>query len=122
MRRDDVDFFLVEEHQLGIHARLLNWERWVVTRIGRNEAPIWRLGRSNSRQWHSPEPHAGVDLLDAVLLEKAVAALPDKHRDAIRWCYVWRSGPAKARRALAVTNEGLLRLIRDGRQMLLNRI
>jgi DNA-directed RNA polymerase specialized sigma24 family protein len=123
MKRDHIDFFAVEDHQLPIHGRLTNWSLWVDIgwSSGRNMSPIWCLGRSSSRQWHEPALRPTVDTLDASAIEKAVAALPAPHRYAVRWCYVFRTGPGKARKALGVTNEGLQRLVRDGRQMLINR-
>jgi len=121
MIRDYIDFHAVEPHQLAMHDRLLNWARYVRVRRVMWQAPIWRLGRSGSRQWHSPEPREEVDILDGHALEKAVGALPEKHREAIRWSYVWRTTPAHARRALGVTSDTLCRLVTDGRAMLINR-
>ena len=121
MKNDYIDFHAVEPHHIPIHNRLLNWNRWVRVSVPLGQAPIWRLGKSNSRQWHPPEARVEVDTLDGHAMEKAVGALPDKHRDAIRWCYVWQTSPMKARRHLGVTNEGLQRLVVDGRTMLTNR-
>jgi hypothetical protein len=122
MKRDLVDFFLIEDRHLAIHIRLENWARYVDSRgIHWNQAPIWKLGKSNGRQWHQPELRTPVDTLDGHALEVAVRALPEPHRDALRWQYVHRSSPSKARRLLGVTNEGLMRLVRDARSMLTNR-
>lgn len=120
MRRDDIDFFTVEPHQLAMHERLCNWARYVAVRYTPQQHPMWRQSISNSRQWHVPEPREEVDGLDAMRVEKVVGKLPVPHREALRWCYVWRTGPGKARRNLGVTNEGLKLLVRDGRQMLIN--
>ena len=116
-----IDFFLVESHQLPIHDRLLNWARYVEVRHPSWQSPMWRQGKSNSRQWHSPIVNDTVDQLDGLKIERAVGLLPIPHREALRWNYVWRTGPAKPRRALGVTNEGLMKLVRDARQMLINR-
>ena len=121
MRRDFIDFHLVPHEQLAMHDRLLNWARYVRVKRPMWQAPIWRLGKSGTRQWHSPEPREETDTLDGHALEKAVGALPDKHRDALRWHYVWRTTPAHARRVLGVTSDGLQRLVLDGRLMLINR-
>lgn len=121
MKRDYIDFHWVADEHLAIHRRLLNWERWVRVRAGTNQAPIWRLGKSNTRQWHSPEVKEHTDILDGMAMEKAVTKLPPSHRDAIRWCYVWQTTPTQARRKLGVTNEGLQKLIHDARTMLVNR-
>jgi DNA-directed RNA polymerase specialized sigma24 family protein len=63
-----------------------------------------------------------VDTLDAVLLEKAVSALPEKHRAAVRWSYVHAGNPVAMARALAVSKQGLSDLVGDGRTMLQNRL
>lgn len=121
MKREAIDFFVVESHQLEIHDRLLNWARWVRPRHQHWEHPMWKQGRSNARQWHQPVVGEGIDPLDGQRVEKAVSALPVAYRTAIRWCYVKCDSPHKIRRELAVTADGLLKLIRDARQMLLNR-
>lgn len=124
MRRDDlIDFFYVEPHQLGIHSRLENWSRWVSIRFEAGKAhPMWAKSRSNARQWHAPDLREPTDILDAQAMEKAVTLLPTKNRDAIRWNYVTRCGPLHMARRLGVSKTGLSQLVRDGRQMLMNRI
>lgn len=123
MRRDDsVDFFLVSDAQLGVHARLEQWARWVRVRPhGWQVTPMFRQYRSKAWQWERPEPRASINLQEAVAMEKAVSQLPEKHRDAIRWCYVFGGGPGAMARHLAVTKQGLLDLIQSGRTMLINR-
>lgn len=122
MKRDLIDFFLVEPHQLGIHARLENWSRWVATpRLYGITHPMWAKAQSNARQWHEPDLREPVDTLDAQAMEKAVFHLPEPHRDALRWQYVWKGGPLHMARKLGVSKDGLMRLVRDGRQMLMNR-
>lgn len=124
MRRDDfVDFFLIDAPHLAIHDRLCNWARCVsVPRGGaRWQSPIWKLGKSNGRQWHEPEMREPLDTLDGHVLEKAVAALPPPHRDALRWSYVVKDSPNKARRRMGVTERELAQLVAHGRMMLVNR-
>jgi hypothetical protein len=122
MKRDNIDFFLIADDQLAIHARLENWSLYVRdTRGAPKQGAIWKLGRSNGRQWHEPELKPLVDTLDGHVMEKAVSMLPELHREAIRWNYVFRNGPARIRRQLGVTGEGLLRLVVDARRMLINR-
>ena len=122
MKRDFIDFHEVSDAHLAIHERLNNWARYVKpTRHTWAGAAIWRMGRSNSRQWHPPVLAAPTNTLDGHAMEKAIAALPALHRDAIRWSYYYKTSPARARRLLGVTNEGLMRLVNDGRQMLINR-
>lgn len=122
MKREDIDFHLVRDVNLPIHERLMNWARHVS--VGRThwQGPIWRLGKSNGRQWHQPTISTPVDSRDGQRIERAVAHLPAPHRDAIRWCYVRRYIlPHKIQRHLGVTERGLLTLIEDGRSMLRNR-
>lgn len=121
MRRDLPDFFLVAENHLAIHARLENWARYVAVKGSHWQAPIWKLGKSNGRQWSTPDLKEPVNTLDGHAIEKAVGLLPHAHRDAIRWCYVLRSGPARIKRMLAVNDAGLMQLVSDGRSMLTNR-
>jgi DNA-directed RNA polymerase specialized sigma24 family protein len=121
LKRDTIDFFLVEAHQIAIHERLCNWARYVAVRFTPAQHPMWRQSQSGSRQWHYPEPREEIDALDGMALERAISKLPVAHREALRWHYVWRTGPAKIRRLLGVTNGGLQKLVRDGRQMLMNR-
>jgi hypothetical protein len=65
---------------------------------------------------------AMVDAIDAHLMEKAVYALPEKHRFAIRWWYVFGGNPSGAARQAAVSKECLAELVREGRTMLCNRL
>ena len=118
-----VDYNHVPERHTAIHARLENWRRWVTVRPnGWQVAPMFRLYQSKSRQWEAPVIQNQVDTLDAVLMEKAVSALPEKHRAAIRWSYVHAGNPVAMARALAVSKQGLADLVDSGRTMLKNRL
>lgn len=123
MRRDDhIDFFLVPDGQLAIHEELENWARWVRVRPhGWQVSPMFRLYRSKAWQWERPEPRIVADIPKAVEMEKAVSLLPSKHRQAVRWAYVFCGGPVRMARTLAVSKQGLADLIREGRAMLANR-
>jgi hypothetical protein len=79
-------------------------------------------GYRSSEVWAQEGPRTPVDTLDGHAMEKAVSQLPEKHRDAIRWNYVfvWIQ-PGKVQRALGVTRMGLADLIHDGRSILKNR-
>lgn len=119
---DYVDFCYVPQHQEAMHARLGNWARWVRIRPhGWQTHPMWRKSLT-SRQW-DVEPHisTATDLLDALLIERTVSKLPEKHRDALRWFYVLRADPAGTARRLEVSRAGLLELVCDGRSMVANR-
>jgi DNA-directed RNA polymerase specialized sigma24 family protein len=125
MRRDDlIDFFIIPDHQIAIHIRLENWSRYVEHKLSRGDSrqhPMWAKSRSNARQWHEPDLREATDELDGGAMEKAVAMLPHKHRDAIRWNYVWKGGPLHQARKLGVSKDGLRQLVQDARQMLMNR-
>ena len=121
--REIVDFNHVATEHEAIHARLENWRRWVTVRHhGWATAPMFRMYQSKARQWHAPVIQTPVDTLDAVLVEKAVAALPEKHRAAVRWNYVHCKDPVAMARTLAVSKQGLADLVDAGRTMLQNRI
>jgi DNA-directed RNA polymerase specialized sigma24 family protein len=62
-----------------------------------------------------------VDRLDAAQIAKAVATLPVKHRSALNWHYVKPVSPKRACQALGESMEGLALLVRDGRQILINK-
>ena len=117
-----IDFHFVEDKHAQIHVRLENWARWAVEGRGPSWiSPMFRMARSNARHWHVPELRVAVNVLDAQAVEKAVFALPEANRFAIRWCYVIQNRPTWPRKALGVTEVGLWQLIRDGRTMLVNR-
>jgi DNA-directed RNA polymerase specialized sigma24 family protein len=123
MRRDEhVDFFIVQDGHLAIHRRLEAWASWVRVRPhGWQVAPMFRQAQSNWRQWHAPELRVQPNIPEAVEMEKAVSQLPEKHREAIRWVYVFGGGPLVMARKLAVTKQGLMDLVHGGRAMLKNR-
>jgi DNA-directed RNA polymerase specialized sigma24 family protein len=123
MQRDLPDFHTVHPLHLVIHDRLNNWERYV--RAGGRTcwtSPMFRGYRPERDNGHDLEPRIPVDELDGHAMEKAVYKLPEKNREAIRWCYVYRYIPdKKVREGLGVTRVGLVTLIHDGRAMLRNR-
>ena len=118
-----IDYSHVPERHTAIHERLMNWERWVRVRPhGWQVAPMFRMYQSKARQWHAPVIQTPVDMLDAVLVEKAVATLPEKRRAAVRWWYVHAGNPVAMARTLGVSKQGLADLVDSGRTMLNNRI
>lgn len=122
MRREEhVDYFLVRDEHAAIHARLEAWARWVRVRPqGWQVAPMFRQYRSKAWQWERPEPREAVNIPEALEMERAVSLLPKKNREAIRWCYVFSGSPAAMARRLAVSKQGLLDLIGQGRTMVKN--
>lgn len=122
-REDFVDYFIVDPAHIAIHEALENWARWVRVRPqGWQVSPMFRLYRSHAWQWHAPEVRAPVNMPDAVAVEKAVSGLPEKHRTAIRWCYVLQGHPSRMSRHLGVSKQGLADLISTARTMLKNRM
>ena len=120
---ETVDYNHIPAHHEAIHARLLNWERWVRVRPhGWFAHPMFRMYQSKARQWEAPVIQNPVDTLDAALMEKAVYALPEKHREAVRWWYVYRRDPVAMARNLGVSKQGLADLVDVGRTMLNNRL
>jgi DNA-directed RNA polymerase specialized sigma24 family protein len=121
-REDHVDYFFVRDEHLAIHGRLEEWARWVRVRPhGWQVAPMFRQYRSKAFQWHSPEIRPMTNIPQALEIEKAVSLLPEKHRTAIRFAYVWCGSPVKLCRDLGVSKAGLLDLIHGARTMLKNR-
>ena len=115
---------VLPEHE-AIHERLDNWKRWLrASGTSWTAHPMWRHLKEKEviearQRGEFPIP---VNSLDAHLVEKAVAALPEKHRFAIRWWYVFSGNPLKAAREIAVTKERLAEVVKEGRTMLKNRI
>lgn len=120
--RGHVDYqHIAPEHQ-AIHARLQNWRRWLgVGGMAWTAHPMWRhLKEKEERE--SGRVTVSVDAIDGHQVEKAVYALPEKHRFAIRWWYVFSGNPSAAARHAAVTKERLAELVKEGRTMLCNRL
>lgn len=119
-----VDFSRIPTRHDAINLRLEQWAKWVSVRPQAWKVqPMFRQYRSHSWQWHSPEIKTELNTLECVEIEKMVSQLPDKHRTAIRWAYVFPwIAPSVIRRELALTKEGLEQLLTDARDMLVNRM
>lgn len=124
MRRDDyIDFHQVEEKHLAIHQRLVNWGIWCNGTAPSETSPMFRLyiAPARARSRDGVTFGVSVDRMDAARIAKAVAALPEQQRGAVNWCYVRPVAPIRAARAIGTSLDGLMQLLRDGRQMLINR-
>lgn len=120
MRRDQfVDFFYVAPGQQEIHKRLENWANSCFSGGGSSASPMFRLYRPDN--FERAAPSIPVDPHDAAKIAKGVSLLPEPHRRALSWNYIEGGSPHKARQKLGVTIAGLMLLINDGRQMLINR-
>lgn len=125
MKRDAIDMHSVPDHQHQIHERLMNWARWVNVRPHYATSPMFKIMgyRSNSRQWHAPEPRPTIDLLDALAVEKTMRHLPEKHRSALQWHYLYPFIlPWRVCRHLGLSQDGLGALVMAARTMVDNRL
>jgi hypothetical protein len=119
-----IDFAAVAPRHDALHYRLEQWGRWV-TQMPKawGTHPMFRQYRSHAWQWERPEIYVVGNPLDHAETERAVSALPPKHRHAIRWAYAFPWVPPSAvRRDLALTREALGQMLHDGRDMLANRL
>jgi|GEM_PF-655266 len=128
--RGYVDLSGVLPQHRAIDARLIKWGRWCHGPVRRNVCPMFRdmppqpqLRRPGDAP---PELRDPMDPMDAAKLAKAVAQLPEKHRAALNWCYVIdpdskEASPSRAIKKLGTSFQGLADLLRDARQMLINR-
>jgi hypothetical protein len=118
-----IDFHAVEEHQREIDARLINWGRWCNGSTALGVCPMFRMVPPPPRvRGDLSLTSDSVDGADAALIAKAVVALPSSHRAAVNWAYVKPVNPRKACVAMGTNMAGLAQLLRDGRQMLINRL
>lgn len=119
--RQAVDFNHVEERHREIDRRLVNWARWCIGRTGSGTTPMFDSYRSTEVWNEESGSGSPIDMLDATRIQKAVCALPTSHRLALSWSYIKRTSPRRAAQDLGESLEGLAKLVRDGRQMLINR-
>lgn len=120
MKRDSLDFHAVPAAHERIHARLEDWAHWLANTPGSRSSPMFRLYRSEYI-WEPRNAPKSLNVLDCQRIERGVAVLPEKHGKALRWSYVFRFSPLKARKWIGCTYEELVGLVDDGRQMLVNK-
>ena len=117
-----IDLHHIPASQDAIHARLINWRRYVSSRpCSGFVQPMFKQART-PKQWEE-DAHitVPVDTLDGHVIEKAVSALPDKHRTVIRWYYVYPYiAENKIRRECALTKLALAQMALDARTILKN--
>ena len=124
MKREAVDFQVIPIHQDAMHLRLENWGRWSNPPGMPDIAPGFDRARSDELTRETSEAseiRAPVDVRDAIKIQSAMHFMPIKHRQALAWYYVTPSAPIKACRRIGCTAVGLVELVDDGRQMLINR-
>jgi len=118
----EIDFHRVEPAHRAIDVRLRNWGLWCNGTSQSITSPMFRMTPPPPRV-RGEVAYCGysVDRMDAAHVAKAVAALPAAHRAAINWSYVKPVNPKRACQAIGTSMAGLAALLRDGRQMLINR-
>jgi DNA-directed RNA polymerase specialized sigma24 family protein len=125
-----IDFAAVPPSQWAMHDRLENWARWCRGDSGESarteSSPMFEGYRSTEahrieRGRYGELTEVSIDKLDAQAVAKGVAVLPDKHRRALNWAYLRPRNPTYQARELGVSLSGLAELVRNGRQMLINR-
>lgn len=80
-KRSEIDINYIEPRHHAVHDRLTNWGRWAEERPAYKTCPMFRMARTNSRQWHPvTAERPSIDVLDAVVLEKVVVSLPVPHK------------------------------------------
>jgi hypothetical protein len=122
--KEYVDFNAVPVDQLEMHDRLENWARFCRggdKQSGQAGTPMFNLYRSSdARRAYGAETSVPVRREDGAKLHGAIAALPDKPRKALQWCYLRPKAPALEAFRLGVTMPGLRDLIIEGRQLLID--
>lgn len=124
MKVKAIDFHAVEPHQREMDRRLHNWARWCNGRSAPATSPMFRMAPPPPRvrgemAYQSADT---IDRMDAQKVAKAVTALPTPNRLALSWHYIKPVNPRKACQNIGCSMEGLAQHVRDGRQMLMNRL
>lgn len=117
-----IDYNHVPERQSAIHDRLVNWARWCSGGGGgASVLPMFRGYRDNYFELPGAA-QSPINAPEAVEVQKTMAHLPEKHRTAVQWCYVYRNNPVRMCQRLGVSRQGLLDLVDEGRDMVKNRL
>jgi DNA-directed RNA polymerase specialized sigma24 family protein len=121
--RASVDFSAVEFKHEKIDARLRNWARWCMPK-GEGypgTAAGFSLYRSSDARRSDADAPIPINTLDATAIQKAVNSLPQPHMHAVNWHYVKQGSARVQAQRLGVSLGGLAMLVRDARQMLINK-
>ena len=116
-----IDFHSVQPDHAEIDASLRNWALWLFGTARSTTHAMWAWCKPSQPWEAAADVMLVVDPIEAMETETAVRRLPLQHREAVRWCYVYRTSPRRAAQTLGVKLDGLWLLVRDGRQMLSNR-
>ena len=120
MKRNELDFHQIPEHQWPVDERLRNWARWCRGSGHATVSPMFR-GYRSSNQYSGHVVSDPVDTGDAVRVQKVFVCLPELHRHALQWHYCYPIAPRRMAQALALTLDGLKQTVIDARQMMKNR-
>lgn len=119
---DPIDMHEVSNEHDSVHERLIEWARWCAPGSFRAALPS-PMFRHYKPYLHPETERAGtpIDTIRAVATQKAFVQLPGANRDALSWAYVYPFvNMGKACRMMAVSQDGLLVLIVNGRTMVKN--
>lgn len=121
--KQSIDFHRVAPEHAEIHARLENWAKWCNGSGAPSISPMFRMYRSPARARGAEHTWAAdaVNGADGARVARFVGLLPEKHRRALNWSYLKPINPRRAASEIGTTLEGLAQLVRDARQMLVNR-
>ena len=122
MMRDFRTLYAVRPEHATVHESLLTWARLVRVNAASSEpTPMFKHYRS-SEVWEADYLPIPIDRLAGWKMEKSVRNLPEKHRDAIRWFYVFRHRhPGAVARKLGLTVISFEDHVHNGRAILKNR-
>ena len=119
------DYTHIEARHDSVNIRLEQWARWVQVR-----PQVWKM-QPMFRSYRAPRQYAyetadikvALNTLECHEIERIVSHLPDKHRSALRWYYVYPFiSDSRIRRELGETRAGLAELLHKGRCMVVNRL
>ena len=118
-----IDLHHIDARHDAINIRLEQWARWVTVRPQAwKTLPMWRLYKPPP-QWEPRELRVELNTLECHEIERIVSHLPEKHRHALRWFYVYPYiSDSRIRRELGETRAGLVDLLHRSRSMVVNRL
>lgn len=71
-----------------VKARISNWVMWCRSNQTRAHCFSIEHRYKAPAQWETPSPHIEVDILDAVIVERAVIGLPVRFKAAMKYAHV----------------------------------
>ena len=105
--------------------RLHNWARWAKVRPKYSTCRSLEHKYKSPQTWHAEEPRVEVNILDAVVIEKALVhpSFPRRYRELIKYVYLYPGiNPMKICRKLGIRNGDIDAEVRYAILMLENRL